>query len=332
MSFSNIAQQTRLIPFVVCASLLMALPVRGQTPPTQPGEIKMVARISKQFIEDVAAREEVVAAIPYNARVLGFCCQGVINGRGKLSVELITGEGDATFVVSSQGWATTYARGVRGPIVALGPGWGPFASRTLIRFDGRKFSLVETTPWAQVHGHLDCLEGVHGGPVGRAVGCILLPLGQHFVPRAEAEATPIGEYYLKNFVDDLAGKIVKRLDDTTPVEKSINRLFPETRDWVFQMSTDPQFIQAAFGPRGSTVPRLPENPGGLKDVRLELWLHTTTKEAEDLAKLSKAPLARTLVRKYVETTLPELAGLAENRSLNAVGPWLVISIGAPTVK
>jgi hypothetical protein len=202
----------------------------------------------------------------------------------------------------------------------------------LVRFDGRKFSLVETTPWAQVHGKLDCVEGCHEGPVGRAVGCVLLPLGQHLVPAAEAQATPIGEYYLKNFVDDLAEKIITRLDQTTPVEKSMNRLFPETRDWVFQMSTHSQFIQAAFGPRGSTVPVLPDNPGRLKDVRLELWLHSSTTEAQDLAKLSRQPLARALVRKYVETILPELAGLAENRSLDAVGPWLVISIGAPRAK
>jgi hypothetical protein len=74
---------------------------------------------------------------------------------------------------------------------------------------------------------------------------------------------------------------------------------------------------------------LPENPGRLKDVRLELWLHSTATEAQDLVKLSKVPLAKTLVHKYLETVLPELAALADNRSLDSVGPWLVISIGAP---
>jgi hypothetical protein len=328
----NVAKHTWLILFAVCASLSVALPVRGQAAPAQQGEIKVVARISKRFIEDVAARLEVVASIPYTATVLGFCCQGVIDGRGKLSVDLTTAQGEATFVVSSHGNAQTYVRGVRGPIVALGPAWGPFASQTLVRFDGRKFSLVETTPWAQVHGKLDCVEGRHGGRAGRAVGRLLRPIGEHLVPRAEAEATPIGEAILKNFVHELAEEIIAKLDRTTPVEKSMNRLFPETRDWVFQMSTDSQFIQAAFGPRGSTVPVLPENPGRLKDVRLELWLHSTAKEAQALVKLTKVPLAKKLVQKYLETTLPELAALAENRSVDAVGPWLVISIGAPKAK
>jgi hypothetical protein len=256
----------------------------------------------------------------------------VIDGRGKLSVEMTTAQGEATFVVSSHGTAQTYVRGVRGPIVALGPAWGPFASRTLVRFDGRKFSLVETTPWAQVHGELDCVEGRHGRAAGRAVGRLLRPIGEHLVPRAEAEATPIGEEILKNFVNQLAEEIIAKLDRTTPVEKSVNRLFPETRDWVFQMSTVSQFLQAAFGPRGSPVPVLPENPGRLKDVRLELWLHSTAKEAQALVKLTKVPLAKKLVQKYLETVLPELAALAENRSVDSVGPWLVISIGAPKAK
>ena len=326
----DIARHTRLFLFAACAPLLAALPVRGQAPPARPGDIQVIARISKQFIEDVAARQEVVASIPFcNAMVLGFRCQGVINGRGKLSVEMRNVQGEANFIVTSHGTASTYARGVRGPVVAMGPAWGPFASQTLVRYDGRKFHLLQTTPWAEVHGELDRVEGRRGGPVGRAVGRLALPVGRHLVPRALAEAKPIGESILKNFVDELAVEIVARLDRTNPVEKSLNRLFPETRDWIFHMSTDPVFIQAAFGPRNATVPVLPENPARLKDVRLELWLHSTTTEAQDLVKLSKVPLAKALVHKYLETVFPELAAFSDNRSLDAVGPWLVISIGAP---
>jgi hypothetical protein len=104
---------------------------------------------------------------------------------------------------------------------------------------------------------------------------------------------------------------------------------PETKDWEFQMSADAQFLQAAYGPRGAAVPVLPENPGRLKDVRLELWLYSTTTEAQALAKLSKEPLAKRLIGKYLETILPELAALTENRSVDSIGSWLVISIGAP---
>jgi hypothetical protein len=329
MIVHNAARRAGLVPFAVCASLLAALPVRGQDSPPQRLEIKAVVRISKDLIEDVAGRQEIVATIPLNAIVLGFRCEGVIDGRGKLSVNTTTAQGDATFVINARGTAQTYTRGVRGPIVAAGPAWGPFASQTVVRFDGRKFTSAGTTPWAEVHGELECLEGRHGTRAGRAVGRLLLPVGRRLIPRAEAEATPIGEYYLTTFVDNLAEKIVTKLNQTTPVEQSLHRLFPETKDWGFQMSADAQFIQAAYGPEGSAVPVLPENPGRLKDVRLELWVQSTNKEAEALAKLSRQPLAKPLINKYLETILPELAALAEERSVDSVGSWLVISIGAP---
>jgi hypothetical protein len=333
MNFPDIARYKRLILFAACASMLAALPARGQAPPAPKGEIQVIARISKQFIEDVASREEIVASVPYyNEMVLRFRCQGVIDGRAKLSVEMKNAQGEAIFVVTSQGTASTYTRGVHWPVAAMGPAWGPFASQTLVRYDGRKFHLVETTPWAEVHGVVERVEGRRGGPVGRAAGRLAMPLAHRLEPRAEAQATPIAERILKNFVDELAEQIVARLDRTNPIEKSLNRLFPETRDWVFHMSADPIFIQAAFGPRDAKVPVLPENPGHVKDVRLELWLHSTAKEAKDLVELSKKPLAKALVHKYIETEFPELAAFSENRSLDAVGPWLVISIGAPKAK
>ena len=329
----DVVKHTRLVLVVACGLLVAALPARGQAPPERPGEIQVVARISKRFIEDVVARREIVASVPFcDEKVLGFRCQGVIDGRGKLSVEMQPVQGEAIFIVSSHGTAETYARGVRGPVVAMGPAWGPIASQTLVRYDGRKFHFVETTPWAEVHGVVERVEGKHGGPVGRALGRLAMPLARRLTPRAEAEATPVGEKILKNFVDGLATDIVARLDRTNPIEKSLNRVFPETRDWVFHMSTDPVFIQAAFGPRNAKVPALPQNPAQLKDVRLELWMRSTATEAQDLVKLSKNPLAKALVQKYLETVFPELAALSENRSLDAVGPWLVISIGAPKDK
>jgi hypothetical protein len=333
MTFPNNVKHICFVLLAACAALVAALPAHGQPPPPPQDEIQVVARISKQFIEDVAGREEIVASVPYsNERVLGFRCKGVIDGRGKLSVEMKETPGDAIFVVTSHGTAETYAWGIRGPVVAMGPAWGPFATQTLVRYDGRKFHLVETTPWAEVHGVVERVEGRHGGPIGRAAGRLAMPLARRLTPRAEAEATPVGEKILTNFVDELAEKIVTRLDRTNPVEKSLDRVFPKTRDWIFHMSTDPIFIQAAFGPRDAKVPVLPENPAQLKDVRVELWLRSTATEAQDLVKLSKEPLAKALVNAYIKTVFPELAALSENRSLDAVGPWLVMSIGAPKAR
>jgi hypothetical protein len=324
MSFLFVAQRPFRIVFAVSACLLTFMPLYGQTLPAQQGEVQAIARLSKQFIEEEAARQEIVAAVPYNAQVLGFNTQGAIDARGKISIEL---RDQATFVVQSRGSAGTYVRGVRGPFVASGVAYGPFSSETLIRFDGREFIPVQTTPWAQVHGELHRIEGRRGRPIGRVIGRLMLPVGQRLVPRAEAQATPIARSYLKNYADELSQQIAAKLNRTRPVEKSLNRLFPERREWAFQMSSDSQFLQAAYGPQGSQVPKLPAPPSRPKDVHMELWLRSTTTEARDLEKISKLPLAKALVDKYIETQLPELADLGENRTLDAVQSWLVISVG-----
>jgi hypothetical protein len=326
----NVGIKAGLILFAVGSLTLPALPVRGQNPPAQPGEIKAVARISKKLIEEVASGVEVTAAIPYEAVVVGFRCRGVATGRGKLAVEMTTAQGDAIFIVASHGTGETCVRGVHGPIVAIGPAWGPFASWTWVRFGGKKFALVETLPWAEVHGKLERVEGPHGGCVGNAVGTLLVPVGQLLIPRAEKQAKPIAEALLLNFVNELAEKIISKLNNTSSaMEKTLTRLYPEAKDWVFQMSSDANFLQAAYGPPNSVVPALPASPGKLKEVAMELWLHTTTKEAKDLAQMINRPLAKQLAQRYLESIMPELAALAEERSVDAVGSWLVISVGMP---
>ena len=47
-----------------------------------------------------------------------------------------------------------------------------------------------------------------------------------------------------------------------------------------------------------------------------------------LADLSKRPLAKQLVQLQLEAALPELAALAEERTVDAVGSWVLIRIGS----
>src|SRR5262249_41970788 len=139
----DLRNRSWLLACVGCALSLLVLPeqVLGQD---AKEDVKGIVRVSKQLIADVTDRVQITAAIPYKATVLGFSCEGVIHGQGKLSVEVDTLGRQAIFVVCGKGTAETWVRGVRGPIVATGPAWGPFTSRTLIRFDGRKFCLVDT--------------------------------------------------------------------------------------------------------------------------------------------------------------------------------------------
>lgn len=126
------------------------------------------------------------------------------------------------------------------------------------------------------------------------------------------------------FVDGFADDLIAPLKRTTLVEVSLNCLFPETKDWESQLFTDSGFIQAAYGPPDCELPILPENPGRLEDMRLEMCVRSTTQGVETLATHSKQRLARQLVQRYHAAALPELAELTDERSVTAVGSWVVI--------
>jgi hypothetical protein len=181
----------------------------------------------------------------------------------------------------------------------------------------------------QVHLDLDKLEGRHGRLPGRAAGRLMRPVAQFMLPRAETRAEPIGDYYLIQFVNQLGDQIVDKLNSATRVEESLRRLYPESKDWAIRLSSDGKFIQATYGPQGSELVDLPENPKRSKNTRMELWLHSSDKGAEAAAKIAKSPLAHELIHAYIEATLPELAALTDDRSVAAVGSWIVITIGPP---
>ena len=93
------------------------------------------------------------------------------------------------------------------------------------------------------------------------------------------------------------------------------------------MSTERNYLQAAYGPRNATVPSLPQVPSEIEEVKIEVWLRSTGEEAELFAQASRSPLASQLTQRYLESTLPELAAVAKERSIDAVGEWVLIRVG-----
>lgn len=316
-----------LLILVVGTSIVYGIEENQNSP--EVDEIKAVFRISKTFLDDVADRT-IVADIQMGATVLKFQCTGVIHGEGHLAVAMRNSGQSAVFEVTSQGNGSVCVRGIRGPFVAYGRAWGPFTTKTQIQFDGRRFTYLSTTPCATVQAEVQRISGSRDRRIGRLVGARILPLTEKLIPKAIDQATPIANGYLKKFVEETADEIITKLNEKTPIEASINRLFPETEDWVFQMSSDKDFMQAAYGEPNAPIPVLPEVAAELEEVRLEVWLRSSDEEAKALADLSKQPLAKQLIQAYLVATLPELAALAEQRTIDAVGEWVVIRIGKPT--
>jgi hypothetical protein len=337
--FNNMRHQPMLhacfrtsVVLLLCTSALVPLPLRGQDPPVVDQEARAVFRISRKFMNDVAEKVEIVVDVPLSARVLTFHCTGMIHGRGKATIDLLGGGHQTVFVANSRGEGTVCVTAERRVFVGQSPVWAPFTACTLIRFDGRRCTRISTTPHAQVEAELEKITTHRDGFVGRAAGRMALPAGRLLLPAAERQGVPIADSIVRGVVDETIDKIVARLNERLPVEDSVNRLYPETKNWIFQVSKNAEFMQAAYGPPDARVPVLPPHPQPLANVDLEVWLHSSGKEAKFLENLSKQPLAHQLLQAYLEATLPKLAVLADDRSVVAAGPWVVISVGSRTPK
>lgn len=300
---------------------LATLPSLAQDAIENRGKIQAVFRISKQYLHEITDKQ-IVAEIPFCTTVLGFRCTGTIHGEGEISVDLLDVSNQAIFSVDSHGDGYACVRGVRRLLVAEGTAWGPFSSRTLVQFDGRNFVHMSTAPCVNVRGDLHRVSGRRG----RRFGAGIQAVGEHFVPRAVTQAKPIAENYLRGFVEKTADQIITRLNEKTPLEETVNRLFPQLKESVFHMSSGVHYLQAAFGPSNADVPELPDVTDRMENIRIEIWLRSSSEEAKLLEDMSHQPLAKQLVQVYLDSTLPDLAKLGDEWSVAAIGDWVVIGV------
>ena len=316
--------------FAVCfLGGVAAQPSRAQDLSLPQDEIKAVFRISREFVKHAIDQEELVANIPIRATIIGLDCSGVIRGRGKLSVELQGGGEQATLIIRSKGKGAACITGVRRRIVAKVPSGGPFTTCSILSFDGRHFSRGASEAHADVHLQLQRITTRRDKFLGRTLGALAKPVGKRMMPRTEPQAKRVTERAIVGFVNSEMDKALAKLNEHSPVDDTVNRLFPDAEDWKFYLGVEGEFIQAAFGPAGLGIPTLPELPTRSEDAVFEAWLRSTSEEATTLEDLSKRPLAKRLVQTYLESTLPKLAALTGERSITAVGPWVVIDVSLP---
>jgi hypothetical protein len=320
------------VVLLLCGSALMTLPIRGQDLQANDREAVAVFRISRKFLNDEADKVEIVAEVPLSARILTFDCTGMVHGRGKARIDLLSSSDQAVFVANSRGEGSVYVTGTRKVFVFEAPVWASFSASTLIRFDGRRCTRICTTPKADVHAQLERITTRRDGRAGQKAGRMAMPVGNLLVPAGERQGVPVAESIVRNVVDETVDKITARLNEKLPVEDSVNRLYPQSTNWVFQMSADTNFIQAVYGPPDARAPILPPHPQPLANVDIEVWLRSSGKEAKFLENMSNQPLAKQLLQAYLEATLPKLAVLAEDRSVVAAGPWIIISVGSAKAK
>ena len=290
-------------------------------------EIPIVFRLSKPFFDAVVGKQQIKADIPFSGRVLGLNCTAVIQGVAQPTID-IQGHGQSAIIrVRASGTGGATGNCYRGPVAVISPMWGPFTTRTDIQFDGRRFTHQCTCACIDLDGCLQQIRGRRNRRCGRALGRSLMPIGRKLMPRAVAQAKPLAERHVRDYVYQEAEKAITLLNQRSPVEDTIHRIFPETESWAIQLSGQPDFIQVSYGPTEAPQPELADIDDAVDVPHVEIWLKSTAEEAQALARLSNLPLANELIEKYLETNMPELFELGDQRAVTAVESWIRIQVG-----
>jgi hypothetical protein len=116
----------------------------------------------------------------------------------------------------------------------------------------------------------------------------------------------------------------------SPLQETVEALFPETRDWTYYFSTTPTHLIIGAGPPGLRVPELPT--AKRTEAPIELWI----RGKEETQGMLKVIHLWQDAGKQLESLLPEelqkTIKIGESFKTSFVKEWFVIQLGAGSVK
>ena len=131
---------------------------------------------------------------------------------------------------------------------------------------------------------------------------------------------------LKEFVDTEADTIIAELNQTIPLEQSLHKLFPETKDWIYRLSTAEKYLQSYYGPKDAPIPTTPIVSERPQNPEMELWIQANSKDAKFIQLMAKLNQTHNLLKKFIPDADPLIASLIKNTRVTVSEPWLIISI------
>ncbi|MDF1742529.1 MAG: hypothetical protein P1V19_02475 [Gimesia sp.] len=287
----------------------------------------IILRVSKSLIDEFTD-DVIEAEIPFQARILNGNVTGTAKGRATTSIEMQPGKEEAAFIITAKGEASGCFQGTRGKTRVDGTVTATFVVKKRVLFDGMHYfngntssEVSLTTSVSQVESQRILPFRVLTQPVAKT-GVKLLQ------SEAEQQAIPYAIQYLEEFVNAEADAIIAELNQTIPLERSLHKLFPETKDWIYQLSTAEKYLQAYYGPKDAPVPTPPAVPGRPKNPEMELWIQANSKDAKFIQLMARLNQSHNLLKKLIPDADPLIASLIKNARVTFSAPWLIISITA----
>ncbi len=298
-----------------------------ERPPVE--EAPVVLRVSADVIEELLD-DEIEADVPFQQTAMGGEFSGTTRGRGRLDIELIPDGDEARFVVHVVGTAAGAFRGHRRNLVIDGSLHVDFTATKTIRFDGHKFHGEPTGVSPCVRIDLHRITTCRNGPFGKLAGKMIMPLAQSMRPRMEQQANRTVQTRLARFADVEADELIRELNETTPFEEAIHFLYPETKDWIYRLSANDEYLQATYGPRGAAAPRLPPLPKRPPEAHTEFWVKVDPDTARFASALANWNEAQDQLDEYFEESRADVSEVLDRAAVVVVDDWVVIIIGQPS--
>ena len=282
-------------------------------------------RVTKQHFDDMT-RDEFHETVPIARPLLSAWVSGAALVQGRVKVEMEFNEGQAAFVLKLDGDSRSTTVSSARSIRIHGGGTSTFHVEKRILFDGISFNGQPTTVSLTNDSHICRICSTRRGMVGRLAVRVARRRVRKMRPQALRIVERDSRTLIRDQFDQLAGELIQELNKTTPFEQTIMQLFPETKTWVYNLSTTDKYIQASAGPKGLRFPELPKRDEGDRLEPVELWIRTGN--AEPIPEvLAVWNIAQDLLRSFV----PQEADLPEphrgQATVEQVGDWVVIAVG-----
>jgi hypothetical protein len=234
-------------------------------------ECPVVIRLSKQLFDDLT-RDEINTTMPVDRVVMGTRSVGTSEAKARVDIRLEPVQGQARFSLDVSGRITAATVALSRPVRVHCSSSSDFCGSATIEFDGLKFHVPDGQVTAEADVTVDQIATRRRGLLGRLIHRIAQREVEKRRPRAVALLERDTEAGVTEEFDLALDALEKKLQDVTPVEKTLHLVFPETRTWTYQLSTTSDYLQAGFGPTDSVIPPLPSRGDQPMRSAIELWV------------------------------------------------------------
>jgi hypothetical protein len=295
----------------------------GISAKTDPTEINIVFRISRQLIDKLSTRR-IQRVDPVYLEVLETPIAGYAYTDATFRIKFDESASESAFFLELMGTTRAATVSERSIVRVYGSSHMGFHVRKRVKLDGLKFQGDPTMLATRFSVAVESIETPPGliGLIARHIAEAELRRSQPVIAEVSYED---GQAKLVEAFEKDVSKLLADLNKVNPLRETINTLFPETRDWINYLSTTPTHLIIGTGPRGRRVPELPVTDQ--TKAPIELWIRGKT-ETQGLLKISKIWKD---AGQQLEALLPGELGKAvkagEGYKTVFVKEWIVIQLG-----